>query len=459
MKNKSILKAFGVMLLVTFLLTWIIPSATIGSEGVTIGKIAPTGIADLFSCLDIVAQYFAKPTIFILFVGMFYGVINKAGAYKAVVDKISSLFKNKKWLFLVITVLFYSLIVALTGIYLPILMFIPLSIAILLELKYTKIQSLFATVGASTIGFVGQISNAIIKSIVGVEGNTYLWVKVGILVVLVLLTILYALKMKSKEDKSETSSNDFMFVPQKRNSSTEFDLRGIALFAILGLLLVIFVLGLTPWSNTEAFSKAYLGLKNVKIGEFAIFSSILGTFEIFGSWTYTSLYTTIAIAIVLISVLNLLSFKEMIEGCIEGAKKVAGLAVLSALISLIVILTLNSGFVGTIIDFLGRDGNVALVTLSSFVSAPFMVDISYAAQYILSMDHYIVNIEEMMELWGLVVQFAFGFVMLIAPSSILLLVGLGYVNEKYSNWVKYIWKFLLAVLIACVAAILIASIL
>lgn len=459
MKNKSILKALGVMLLVTFLLTWIIPSATIGSEGVTIGKISPTGIADIFSCLDIVAQYFGKPTIFILFVGMFYGVINKAGAYKAVVDKFTSLFKNKKWLFLVITVLFYSLISALTGIYLPIFMFMPLSIAILLGLKYTKVQSIFATVGASTIGIIGQVSNTIIKSVVAVEGNTYLWVKVALLVVLVLLTILYALKMKSKQEKTESNDNEFMFVPEKRSANTEFDLRGIALFAIMGILLIIFILGLTPWSNTEMFSKAYLGLQNVKIGEFAVFSSILGSFEIFGSWTYTSLYTTISIAIVLISVLNLLSFKEMIEGCIDGAKKVIRLAILIALINLIVIFTLNSGFVGTIIDFLAKDGNIALVTLSSFVSAPFMVDISYAAQYILSMDHYIVNIEEMMELWGLVTQFAYGFAMLIAPSSILLLVGLAYVDEKYSNWVKYVWKFLLAVFVACIAAILIASIL
>jgi len=459
MKNKSILKVFGIMLLVTFILTWIIPSATIGTDGVIVGKIAPTGFADIFSCLEIITQYFAKPALFILFVGMFYGVINKSGEFKAVVNKITSVFKNKKWLFLALTILFYSVVTALTGIYLPMFMFMPLSIAILLGLKYTKIQSVFATVGASTIGLLGGISNAIIKSMVGVEGNAYLWVKVGLLVVLVALTVVYALKMKSKKEKTEANEEKIMFVPEKRNAKLDVKVKGISLYIVLGLLVVVFILGLTPWANAEIFNKAYTAIQNVKIGEFAIISEILGTFEVFGYWTYTSLIPTIALAIIVMALSTSLTFKEMLEGCVEGAKKVLSLAILSGLISLIVIFTLNSGFVGTIINFLAKGGNVALVTLSSFIAAPFMVDLSYAAQYILSMDYYVVGVEDLMELWGLVTQVAYSFAMLIAPSSILLLVGLGYVEESYSNWVKYIWKFLLAVLVASVAAILIASIL
>ena len=94
MKNKSIIKAVAIMVALTFLLTWVIPSATAGTESVTIGSIRPTGFADIFSSLDVIAYYFIRPSIFIIFVGMFYGVINKTGAFKAVVDKVVSLFKN-----------------------------------------------------------------------------------------------------------------------------------------------------------------------------------------------------------------------------------------------------------------------------------------------------------------------------------------------------------------------------
>lgn len=458
MKNKSILKVFGIMLLLTFVLTWVIPSTTIGTDGVVVGKIMPVGFADIFSCLDIVTQYFAKPAVFILFVGMFYGVINKSGAFKAVVSNTTSVFKNKKWLFLVLTILFYSLMTALTGIYLPMFMFVPLSVAMLLGLKYTKVQSVFATVGASTIGLLAQFTESIFKSMAGAEGNTYFWVKVGLLVVLVLLTIVYAIKINSKKEKIEEKEEQIMFVPEKRNAKIDVKVKGIALYIVLALLIIVFVLGLTHWKNAEIFNKVYTAIKDVKIGEFAVFNSILGVFEVFGTWTYTSLYPTLALAIIVITLANSLSFKEMIEGCVEGAKKVLGIAILSALINLILIFTLNSGFAGTIMNFLGKSGNLALVTLASFVTTPFMVDSSYAAQYLLSMDYYIAG-ESLMELWGFVTQVAYGFAMLIAPSSVLLLVGLGYVEESYSNWVKYIWKFLLAVLVASVATILIASIL
>ena len=457
MKNKSIIKAVALMVALTFLLTWVIPSATAGTKSVTIGSIRPTGFADIFSSLDVIAYYFIRPSIFIIFVGMFYGVINKTGAFKAVVDKVVSLFKNKKNIFIILTILFYALVTALTGIYLPMFMFIPLSIAILMGLKYSKVQAVLATVGASTIGLIGQISNSIINQVAELDKNTYIWVKVGLLVVLVLLTILYTIKIKVKKEKTETKEETIMFVPEKRNAEIDSNVKGIALYIVLGLLLVVFILGLTPWSDVKVFNNVYTAIKNVKIGEFAPFSAILGSFEVFGSWSYNSLYPTIALAIIVITLANSLKFKEMVESCVEGAKKVAGLAVLAALINVVVIFALNSGFVGSIINVLTKGGNIALITLSSLISSPFMVDMSYAAQYNLSMIYSSIGSEEVAEIWGLIVQVTYSFVMLIVPSSVLLMVGLGYVEESYSKWVKYIWKLLIAILVASLAAILIAS--
>ena len=54
MKNKSLLKAFGIMLLVTFVLTWVIPSTSVGEGGLTQGSIQQTGFADIFTSLEVV---------------------------------------------------------------------------------------------------------------------------------------------------------------------------------------------------------------------------------------------------------------------------------------------------------------------------------------------------------------------------------------------------------------------
>ena len=468
MKNKSLWKAAGIMIALTILLSWVIPSSQVGTDGITMGSIMPTGFADVFTSLEVITQYFIKPSIFILFVGMFYGVANRTGAFKKVVDKIASLTKKRKFIFLVLTILFYAITTALTGMYIHLFMFIPLSIAVLTKLKYNKVQAVLATVGASTIGLIGEVSNSIIKQVGSLEGNTYIWVKVALLVVLVLLTILYAIKINAKREKvekTETTEEEekeeetIMFVPEKRNATIEANVKGIAFTIVLSLLFVIFVLGLTPWSNNEIFQKAYLGLQEVKIGEFAIFDSILGNFEVFGTWTYNSLYPTIAMAIIVLTLVDSLKFKEMVEACVEGAKKVMNLAFLAGIITLVVIFTLNSGFLGTIINYLTKGGNIALTTLSSLIASPLLVEMGYMAQYNLSMTLYATASSSVAEIWGLITQVTYGFAMLIAPSSVLLMVTLGYVEESYTKWIKYIWKFIVAVLILCIAAILVASIL
>lgn len=467
MKNKSIFKATGIMIALTILLTWVVPSSQIGTDGITIGSIMPTGFADIFTSLEVISQYFIKPSIFIIFVGMFYGVANRTGAFKKVVDKMVSLTKKRNFIFLILTILFYSVTTALTGMHIHLFMFMPLSIAVLTKLKYNKGQVVLATVGASTIGLIGEISNSIIKQVGTFEGNTYIWVKLVLLVVLTTLTILYAIKINTKKEKVEKDENTeeevkeelIMFVPEKRNATIEANVKGIALTIVLTLIFVVFVLGFTPWSNNEIFQKAYLGLQEVKIGEFAIFDSILGTYEVFGKWTYNSVYPTIAMAIILLSIIDSLKFKEMIESCVEGARRVIGLAILAGLITLAVIFTLNSGFLGTIINYLTKGGNIALISLASLIASPFLVEMGYMAQYNLSMILYATASSSVAEIWGLITQVVYGFVMLIAPTSVLLMVTLGYVEEKYTKWIKYIWKFLAAVLILCITAILVASIL
>ena len=250
-----------------------------------------------------------------------------------------------------------------------------------------------------------------------------------------------------------------MFIPEKRVAKKEKNPKGIALFVVLVLLFVVFVLGLTPWSSNKIFSDCYTAIKNVKIGEFQVFDAILGTFETFGEWTYTSLYPTIGLAIIVMALVNSLSLEEASDGALTGLKKIFGISLLTAVMNVVVIFTLNSGFVATIINVIAKSGNIALITLSSLLTSPFMVESAYASQYILQMIYKLTSNDALLSLYGLVVQFTYGFTMLIAPSSILLMIGLCYTEEKYTKWVKYIWKLLLAVLVACLLAVTIAAML
>ena len=58
------------------------------------------------------------------------------------------------------------------------------------------------------------------------------------------------------------------------------------------------------------------------------------------------------------------------------------------------------------------------------------MDISYS----------LVGNREAMPLLALMGQTMYGTAMLIAPTSLLLLAGLNYVNVSYKDWLKYIWR-------------------
>lgn len=459
MKNKNLLIVLGIMIALTFLLTWIVPSSTIGTSAITLGAITPTGIADIFSTLEIILVYFAKPAIMILFIGMFYGVINKTGSYKALVDNITSIFKKNELLFVILTVLFYGVTTGLTGIYLPMFIFVPLSVAVLLELKYKKLQAILASIGAITVGLMAQLSSATIKSIVGVTTNSFVWIKFGLLLLSLALVVFYiywTVKNTKEKKSTEEVNKESMFVPEKRTAVKTNKTKGIALLVVLSLMFIVFVLGLTVWSDSSAFTKFYTKIQDVKIGSFAIFASILGDFETFGSWTLNSIFVTISLATVVMAIVDRLKFGEMIEASVNGAKKVMNLAVISALICLVVIFTLNSGFMATIINGLSKGGNVALITLSSLIASPFMVEQVYSAQYVIQILS-ITASKDLAELYGLIVQITYGFTMLIAPTSVLLLIGLAYVEEGYTKWFKFVWKLLVGLFVLCLIAITIAA--
>lgn len=454
MKNKNLLKTFGIALLVVFALTWVIPTTTSGINGLKIGAITPTGFVDIFKNIEVLVQYFLGNAIMILFVGMLYGVCNKSGALKALVDKMSSIFKKKSWLFVVITVLFYGLSSGIAGIYMPMLIFMPLSIAVLLNLKYNKMQALLVTAGSTVVGITAEIGSAIYKSVTGITTNTYLWIKVALLAILLILVILYALKINKKNDDEET--DEYMFVPSKRLIKGTSP-KGIALFVVMILLYVFLFLGLfSEFSSVKAFENIANAINGVKIGNFAIFASIMGAFETFGKFTMISVYALIALAIIIISICNKVSVKDMFEGCMQGANKVSGIAMFAVLINLILVLTLNSGFIITIINLIAKSGNVALVTLSTLIASPFMVEETYAAQYILQILYAVTSNEGALGLYGFIGQVMYGFTMLFAPSSVLIMCMLYYLGEKYTKWIKYIWKLLIVVFVACLIAITIA---
>ena len=98
------------------------------------------------------------------------------------------------------------------------------------------------------------------------------------------------------------------------------------------------------------------------------------------------------------------------------------------------IVTALASFIGS---FFFNDLYYLLASLSSFVSGYKGTDLSVA---------------------GLVIQSVYGVAMMIFPTSIVLISGLSLFDVSYKDWIKYIWKFaliiLLIVLVVCSIVVL-----
>lgn len=461
MKNEKLLKVLGLSLLFVIALTWLIPGSSIGMENILErGKVEPMGLMEIFGSFEILMVYFFQNSIFILLVGALYGVMNKTGAYKNLVDSVTSLVKGNENILLMITTALFILLPGITNLYFPLFVLIPLFISLLLGVGYSKKTSLLATVGALLIGMSCNLSSELFRQISQTEGNVYFWIKVGYLVVAMVITVLFALKtskvVKSTKKKSEEKKEETIIVPEKRNAENKIKVNKVPLLIVFTLMFALIILGLVSW-NTSIFIDFHRNVMEASIGEFTIFANIFGPFGAFGTWSYNELYVLLIITSIVIGLIYRLNLKEIVEGMIEGGRKFVSIAIIILLLNLFIIFTINSGFFGTIIDWIASSGNTALISLTTIIGAPLMIDQVYAAQYNMSIIIQVIGDSANVDLIAFITQITYGITMLVAPTSAALVAGLLYLEENYIDWVKHIWRLALILLLGGFIAITIAS--
>ena len=113
MKKHGLFKILLLVLLVVIVLTYCIKGRG--------DAISYLGLGDVFLNFLQSFYYFFDTILFILIVGGFYGVLNKTGAYKKLLDKIVTKFKPKSKEFVFAIIILFALITALTGLTIPLL--------------------------------------------------------------------------------------------------------------------------------------------------------------------------------------------------------------------------------------------------------------------------------------------------------------------------------------------------
>ena len=448
MKKYDLLKVLGISFLVIVLMSWVIPAGYYSNGSFTsMETIAPIGLYDIIRMPAITIATFIQYGILFLAIGGFYGVLNKTGVYSKLVDNVVDKWKKKREKFMIITVIAFALLSSILGLNSVIFILVPFFVAVLLKLGYSKINALAMTVGSMLVGQIGTTLGfgtwgylKIIFDQLGDGLSMFSLILVRI-VLFVIATALYVLLISknTKEvvtDKKTSKENTINEEEIPLYSKLDNKKGTMPLVIICVIVFVFFVIGVYNWTytfNIDIFSNIYEAITTASIGDFKIFANVLGTTSEIGYWGNYDISTLLVIFSLVIGWVYSVKIRDIVDGFMDGMKQMLIPAIYGMLASIIfaAFLNLSGNFVYTIVNqFVSANEQFSLpATIGSAV----ITSVTYNDFY--SLVSYFMG--------ALIFQAIYGIVMVIAPTSIFLLVGLSYLNVSYKDWVKYIWKFTL----------------
>lgn len=480
-KKYGLFKVLSILLLLVVIASYCIKGRQ--------GSISYLALGDVFLNYIQSFYYFFDTIIFILVVGGFYGFLNKVPAYKQMIEMISNKIssKEKEKVFVIIMTIVFALLASLTGLNTVLLLFIPFVVSIILLLGYDKLVALSTTIGGVLVGYIGGIfltfkdaSNQYASSyttfdkLVGLKDNwSNLFPKILLLVVAVALliyTILSHIK-KNDSEKYHLTKHDSLFIESKeKEEKKEKTKKKVLLWPlgiIFGLLLIILVLGYLPWSDLfgiKCFDNFHTWLTGLKIGEYAVFTSLIsGSITAFGTWgSLGNFMMAVFFVVVFIFILMLIykiKFEDAMDGFIYGMKKMLPAAMIAGLAYCILVCSYNNGFIETIITNASKSfgDNAIINSLITILGSVLNVDTYYVTAGVFTSMVSALPDKANLSVYAVMFQSLYGLVQLIGPTSILLIVGLSYLEVPYKTWLKYIWRFIVELLIIILIVLMIVS--
>ena len=468
MKKYNLLKVLGITFLVVFLMSWVIPAGSY-SSGIfaSMESTTPLGLYDLVRLPFISIATFIQYVLLFLAIGGFYGVLNKTGVYTKIVEGISKKYKDNSKKFMIITVVIFALLSSIVGTLNVILILVPFFVAILLKLGYSKINALAATIGSMLVGQIGSTIGfgtwGYLKIVFGQSTTSFTMTSLILIrvILLIIITSLFVILISKKslfkeEVKTDKKSKDKKVEVKEEKvdiplySELRSDKGILPLVIIATLTLVILIMGVYNLSYT--FNISFLedfheSLMSAKIGNYEIFSNLLGGTSALGLWGNYDIITILVIASLVITWIYSVKLSDAVDGFVKGMKEMLAPAVYASLACIVFTAILNmsgADFVNTIVNqFVGENFSIAGTTISTLAASFFYNDFYTFVATISS--PFSVFDENVIPIVALMFQTMYGLVMLIAPTSIFLIAGLSYLQVSYKDWVKYIYKYLLII--------------
>lgn len=446
MKKYNVFKVLLIAAFVAIICSFIIPQSQIGYTGIEKGLINPITFVDSISNGLTSFSVFIATFVYIISIGIFYTVLKKTDKYNDVMNNVAATFKNKK-VFIIVSVLVFGLLTAVIGEIYALLFLVPAFIDVAKRLGYDSKRAILATVGAIILGSASSLYTNYTNQILATTVSTNIIVKLIALGVSLLLLLLFVLiGAKPKETKLEKKKIK----------------KGLPILIGFAVMIVLLIVGMVPWSayfGFNGFADFHNSVIEFKLFKVSVFNAILGTTLVaFGQWTIYSLIVLLLAVSVVFAIIYKIKVDGLLESVAQGARKALPYAMIMIIANAILVGVYNSGFFITVIDAVGKmkDSIVSSATLS-FLSAIVYPDYTYASQFTLSTLAAVISKKAVFSVLAISFQLIYSLVLLVSPTSILLLMALRYEEVSYKDWFKYIYKFFLGLLIVFFVIVMIVG--
>ena len=356
--------------------------------------------------------------IFILVVGGAFWLLNATGAVNAGIGRfISRVGKRDKWVLVSLTLLF-SLGGAVFGMSEETIPFVGMVAPLMLSMGYDAFMAMLIVYVASNVGFSSAFLNPFTVGIAQgmadlplFSGMTYRLICWFILTALLVVFVLfYASKTRKKAD----------FTLEAGPPPEPLTGRQKAILAVLGVTVILLVVGVTQW---EWYLPEITGL-------FLVMGLVCGLIAGF-------------------------SGNRIAEELMAGAKDILSAALVVGFASGIIVILQDGRVVDSILHSMqeGLDGTGPVASLSAMYGIQAVINFlipsasAKAAITIPIMAPFADMVGVSRQAMVLAFQFGDGFTNMLTPTSGVLMAALAMARIPYAQWVRWIWKGTLALLV------------
>ena len=339
MKKHNIFKVLTIVILLSMVLSYFIPSSSIGYAGIEKGTILPVTFANMFSNSITAVNALITTIMYVLVIGIFYFVLKKTNRYETLVENTASVFDTNRGLFIVITVFGLGLVTLFSGDILPMLIFVPFLFDVLSKLGFNKFSSILATIGSIILGFSGSTYTYYINQYLSltVKDNFAAKLTVGLVGLVSIVAFILVFNKNRKLNGEVRKSTMKKMIP---------------LYVTFILLFVFVILGFVNWKGYfgyEGFEKFYESLREAKVSEVSIIDAILGTSVApFGTWQSYNFATLVLFTSIVLALIYKLKINDFFDAVGEGLKKAFPYAVIVTLANIVLVNVYSSGIFYTI---------------------------------------------------------------------------------------------------------------